>query len=451
MAASTASKFQLPEKWRSDKIVEILCLHSETIVSRQCGIDIYARVLKSLAPYQWLNDDAIVLYMKLIYQEAVICQYLAKQLESQNPIKLAKSNIGKRLSNLIKSDTKWIAVPISENKHWTLMLIQINESKFYYLNSLGNDTPYKLEIKLFFETIISKNLTESVIQNTPQQRNGYDCGAYIARYFKHIIFNIPLAGVQLTDADMMEFRYEMLKSIYPDCAINTQEEDLEEYEEQINVSEMDYSIDETESIIEENDTEEIDDDIKYLRQLAAKSMEVPISMEAKKDTNERIDDPKTQVDGYLEAVKGLINDNTTSVYSFQMSQEVMMKTSLPFLGMTETGNIITYNMSSDWRNHLRFIDVLNQFTPEGKPHAEGRRILQETLSFHPQVILDWVSKISYPENPFSFRIGSRGNFKILKKIMRDNYKTILLDPLRTKQTIRLQACKRRIKTRITSF
>ena len=451
MAASTASKFQLPEKWRSDKIVEILCLHSETIVSRQCGIDIYARVLKSLAPYQWLNDDAIVLYMKLLYQEAVICQYLAKQLESQNPIKLAKSNIGKRLSNLIKSDTKWIAVPISENKHWTLMLIQINESKFYYLNSLGNDTPYKLEIKLFFETIISKNLTESVIQNTPQQRNGYDCGAYIAFYYTNIIFNIPLAGVQLTDADMMEFRYEMLKSIYPDCAINTQEEDLEEYEEQINVSEMDYSIDETESIIEENDTEEIDDDIKYLRQLAAKSMEVPISMEAKKDTNERIDDPKTQVDGYLEAVKGLINDNTTSVYSFQMSQEVMMKTSLPFLGMTETGNIITYNMSSDWRNHLRFIDVLNQFTPEGKPHAEGRRILQETLSFHPQVILDWVSKISYPENPFSFRIGSRGNFKTLKKIMRDNYKTILLDPLRTKQTIRLQACKRRIKTRITSF
>lgn len=477
MAAAT-STFKLPKIWQSEEILEILqVLHSDTIVTRCKGTDVYARCLKSLAPCHHLNDDAIVLYLSSVTDEAIICQYLAKQLEGQHPIILAKSYVGKRISKLIKSDTKWIAVPISVDKHWTLMLIQISESKFYYLNSLGNATPYKLEIKLFFETIISRNLTESVIENTPQQHNGYDCGAYIARYFKHIVFNMPLSGIQW--ADMMEFRYDMLKSIYPD--INTQEENSEEYEEQMDIDKVDENIDETpiamedikpiddkenENIIEEteiveNEEEDSDDDIRLLRELASKSMEMPISsMDINgeiDDSKEGIEDPKKQKDDYLEEIKKLINDDTTSVYSYKQSQEAMMKTSLPFLGMTETGNIITYNMSSDWRNHLRFIDVLNQFTPEGKPHVEGRRILQETLSFHPQVILDWVSKISYPENPFSFRIGSRGNFKILKKIMKNTFAIDLLDPLKTKQTTRLQACKyqkrmqRRIKTRITSF
>ena len=106
MAAAT-STFKLPKIWQSEEILEILqVLHSDTIVTRCKGTDVYARCLKSLAPCHHLNDDAIVLYLSSVTDEAIICQYLAKQLEGQHPIILAKSYVGKRISKLIKSDTK---------------------------------------------------------------------------------------------------------------------------------------------------------------------------------------------------------------------------------------------------------------------------------------------------------------------------------------------------------
>ena len=73
MANHAASTSQLPEFWtRNQNITKIMSMSSETILTRKCEMNVYANILQSLQPPNWLNDDAIVLYMKLIANEVIV-------------------------------------------------------------------------------------------------------------------------------------------------------------------------------------------------------------------------------------------------------------------------------------------------------------------------------------------------------------------------------------------
>ena len=298
MANHTASTSQLPEFWtRNQNITKILSMSSETILTRKCEMNVYANMLQSLQPPNWLNDDAIVLYMKLIANEVIVFQFLSKQLDKTSGISLVSSYFGKGISNSITMYTKWIAVPICDGIHWTLMMINIQERKFFYLNSLVRRVAlHKMKIKRFFESLLKVKWKEDVklkechIENLPQQTNGYDCGAYIARFFKHIVLDIPMT---FTAADMMDFRLEMFETIYPEYLINTEEEKLNVYEEEM------------ETDTTEGDEQDTNDDIIYLRDLARKSTQVLIATETEMDhSKELMDDskPKEEMDDFKQQI-----------------------------------------------------------------------------------------------------------------------------------------------------
>ena len=120
------------------------------------------------------------------------------------------------------------------------------------------------------------------------------------------------------------------------------------------------------------------------------------------------------------------------MFDYETSLKLEKETTLTFLGRDENDQIVNYNTKDDCRNLLRFMDVLTYFTPEGGSKSEGKTKMKQVLALHPNVIMDWISKVNTPVNPFSFWLQSFGNQRMLAKIMKEEHGFILPDAIATK-------------------
>ena len=106
-------------------------------------------------------------------------------------IKILK--VGRRIYiNIFSKDKIFIPVNIS-NKHWSLIVVNIQLKKIYYYDSLGWDGRISLDSTLkwihdesnnkFYQYKLDhfnfKEWKLIVVKDTPQQPNGYDCGIYV--------------------------------------------------------------------------------------------------------------------------------------------------------------------------------------------------------------------------------------------------------------------------------
>ena len=147
--ASSMSQFH--ESWFGDPLIDdVFSMNKDTIVAKVNNKQLYARALHTLEPGTWLATDAVCLYMEMITETAMVYPFLKTQLEKTNPLILAKSKTGQRVEKELKNK-RWIAVPICDNVHWTLMMFNIEKKEFYYLNSLDSEVELsKIEIRVFF-------------------------------------------------------------------------------------------------------------------------------------------------------------------------------------------------------------------------------------------------------------------------------------------------------------
>ncbi|XP_038723852.1 ubiquitin-like-specific protease 1A isoform X1 [Tripterygium wilfordii] len=97
----------------------------------------------------------------------------------------------KRLGyGLIECDK--IFVPIHNEIHWCLAVINKKDEKFQYLDSLGGKDQNVLRVlaKYFVEEVKDKSgqdvdvsyWEQQVVEDLPEQENGFDCGMFMIKY-----------------------------------------------------------------------------------------------------------------------------------------------------------------------------------------------------------------------------------------------------------------------------
>lgn len=207
------------------------------VLNEETNIEVTRAIIQCLVPGAWLNDEVINVYMQLL-----------KDRENRNPDKFLKCHFFNtffynklykdKRSYDYKSVRRWttqkkigysladcdkIMVPIHQDIHWCLAVINLRDQKFEYLDSLkGRDeNVLKVLAKYLVDEARDKNNRaldvskwESVFpQDIPEQLNGCDCGMFMVKYADFHSRGGPLS---FTQAHMEYFRrrtvYEILQN-----------------------------------------------------------------------------------------------------------------------------------------------------------------------------------------------------------------------------------------------
>ena len=105
-----------------------------------------------------------------------------------------------------------ILIPVKDNVHWLLIVVDNKEKKIYVCDSFN-------KTKNFWATDILKHFTKyqqygdytvDTIRS-PQQENGYDCGAFVLENARRILFND--GKLDYKQSDIPACRKRMLEEI----------------------------------------------------------------------------------------------------------------------------------------------------------------------------------------------------------------------------------------------
>jgi Ulp1 family protease len=155
----------------------------------------------TLEPGEMLNDSIVNSYLTLIERSDTIClsSFLAyKFLKSDYPTTekwfKGKGEYSKYDLNAIKQ----IIIPICQDMHWTLIIVDVDKKSYLCYNSASTTLDLnKHTIDLIlngifhnFNNIKAKDFNKKLTPSTiPKQTNGFDCGMFICLYARYYLLN----------------------------------------------------------------------------------------------------------------------------------------------------------------------------------------------------------------------------------------------------------------------
>lgn len=158
---------------------------------------ITAKNLQNLYKLNWLNDEIINAYIKLINYEQknteikIVNTFLYPELEKN--FKGNQAGDLKKLERILKranidqNSTKIILIPINiHNSHWLFSKINLETKKITYYDSMipheSSSKQILMILKKFCEAFFNKNCWELNIDwDYPQQDNCSDCGVFMLK------------------------------------------------------------------------------------------------------------------------------------------------------------------------------------------------------------------------------------------------------------------------------
>jgi sentrin-specific protease 1 len=210
---------------------EVLAFHKET------NIEVTRNIIQCLLPGAWLNDEVINVYMELM-----------KERETREPDKFLKCHFFNtffynklfkdKRSYDYKSVRRWttqkkigyslidcdkILVPIHQDVHWCLAVINIRDQRFEYLDSLNGRDENVLRVLAKYIADEAKDKNNRILdasdwervfpKDIPEQLNGCDCGMFMLKYAD---FHSRGGSLSFNQAHMEYFRkrtvYEILQN-----------------------------------------------------------------------------------------------------------------------------------------------------------------------------------------------------------------------------------------------
>ncbi|XP_009598752.1 ubiquitin-like-specific protease ESD4 isoform X1 [Nicotiana tabacum] len=208
---------------------------SKVLVTHEnSNIDITGEILQCLRPRAWLNDEVINVYLELL-----------KEREKREPKRFLRCHFfntffykklisGKGGYNY-QSVKRWtsqrklgyclfecdkIFVPIHQEVHWCLAVINKKDEKFQYLDSLGGRDNQVLRVltRYFIDEVKDKNgkdidvssWKQEFVVDLPEQENGFDCGMFMLKYADFYSRDI---GLCFNQEHMPYFRLRTAKEI----------------------------------------------------------------------------------------------------------------------------------------------------------------------------------------------------------------------------------------------
>eukprot|EP00931_Biecheleriopsis_adriatica_P120837 TRINITY_DN95938_c0_g1_i1.p1 TRINITY_DN95938_c0_g1~~TRINITY_DN95938_c0_g1_i1.p1 ORF type:complete len:336 (+),score=83.24 TRINITY_DN95938_c0_g1_i1:81-1088(+) len=192
-------------------------LHKQLLESRpdevlctRFGAELTRRHLSCLQPEEWLNDEVVNCYMRLLQEES------EGRLWCPNTFFWPKLKDGgysavqrwSRRASIDLANVEAIIVPLHlDGCHWALAVVHIAERRLAYFDSLGLPPPEALQPRLaeFMQGEASSNAASSlhagpwkinrpkhVAQEVSLQQNGSDCGVFMLAYAECIAAARPL-------------------------------------------------------------------------------------------------------------------------------------------------------------------------------------------------------------------------------------------------------------------
>lgn len=176
------------------------------VAHENSNIEITGELLRCLTPGGWLNDEVINVYLELL-----------KERERREPKKFLKCHFfntffykklaSGRTGYDYKAVKRWttqrkigygliecdkIFVPIHQQIHWCLAVINKKEEKLQYLDSLkGVDTEVLENLARYFVDEVKDKSGKDIdvsswkreyVKHLPEQQNGWDCGMFMIKY-----------------------------------------------------------------------------------------------------------------------------------------------------------------------------------------------------------------------------------------------------------------------------
>ncbi|KAG7192725.1 Smt3-specific protease [Scheffersomyces spartinae] len=192
--------------------------NSSSVVVSNYLIDISARDLQTLNYGRWLNDNIIDYYFNMITKDLPSVYgwttHFFTTLQDKGYQGVARWAKRRRIDVTLKD---LILIPINIMlTHWALATVNNKLKKFQYYDSLtsrGNIPALKLirEYMIQEGQRLASNIDFMSYEmnpnlETPQQRNGFDCGVFTCTCAKFVAFNKPLTYGQ---KDMKTLRRRM--------------------------------------------------------------------------------------------------------------------------------------------------------------------------------------------------------------------------------------------------
>ncbi|KAG0495718.1 hypothetical protein HPP92_000409 [Vanilla planifolia] len=179
---------------------EILVIHEPS------HITITRKVLQCLRPGCWLNDEVINLYLELLMERerrepkkflkchffnTFFCKKLTSGVNGYDFSAVRRWTTQKKLGYALVECDK-LFVPIHKTEHWCLVVIDIKDQAFLYLDSLGGvDTSVLKFMECYLveeasdksgKVINTSSWKKGSINDLPKQKNGWDCGMFMLKY-----------------------------------------------------------------------------------------------------------------------------------------------------------------------------------------------------------------------------------------------------------------------------
>uniref|UniRef100_A0ACD5WY53 Uncharacterized protein n=1 Tax=Avena sativa TaxID=4498 RepID=A0ACD5WY53_AVESA len=199
------------------------------------NIEVSREKIRCLRPHGWLNDEVINLYLELLKERGIREPKRSLKCHFFNTFFYKKLACGKNGYDY-RSVKRWttsrklgyeliecdkIFVPVHQNVHWCLAIINMKAKTLQYLDSLGGNDPRVLRMlaKYIVEEVkdksnkdidISSWTTEEVVDYNPLQQNGYDCGMFMLKYIDFLSRGVSLSFGQ---EHMEYFRKRTVKEI----------------------------------------------------------------------------------------------------------------------------------------------------------------------------------------------------------------------------------------------
>ncbi|KAK2358282.1 Ulp1 peptidase [Trifolium repens] len=204
------------------------------VAHEKSNIEISGEKFQCLRPSGWLNDEVINLYLELLKererrdpQKYLNCHFFntffyKKLISGKNGYdykSVRRWTTQKKLGYGLHECDK-IFVPIHQQIHWCLAVINKKEKKLQYLDSLkGIDTQVLEVLARYFVDEVKDKTGEDIdisswekefVEDLPGQKNGYDCGVFMVKYADFYSRNLRLCFNQ---EHMPYFRRKTAKEI----------------------------------------------------------------------------------------------------------------------------------------------------------------------------------------------------------------------------------------------
>jgi len=201
--------------------------YPDDTISDKFNIQLKRSDIHRLRDYEWLNDEVVNFYLNLIMDRNknspnmpkifVFNTFFYPIIEKSN---YAYSRVRKWTKSVDLFSLDKVIVPVHLGNHWCLAIVNFNNKRFEYYDSLGGDNltchkalrryiadEHKDKKKTDFDFTGWENYTPKDI---PHQRNGYDCGVFMCKFAD---FSSKNKGFNFSQKNMQYFRKRMVLDI----------------------------------------------------------------------------------------------------------------------------------------------------------------------------------------------------------------------------------------------